>query len=167
MEPLFILAVPHRRPPSAYICSDRADFISRMYEAAARSEGEVYTRTTIASELDVCDYTLADAQAESAAGADPDSLCGLAARLPPETVIYRADWIMGPGLYSTEDPGAFEAAVAYAGHDESAFYVCEGLPEAKTLLKTLRGPNAPRIGQCGPLRAADALARLIRQECAA
>ncbi len=142
--PLYILAVPHRGESSAYICSDRADFIARMHAAALRSDGEVYFRTT------------------------PDELAECLGMIPPElgdlprdTVVYRADWLLGSADYTTKDPGEYEAALAFAAHDLSGFYVAEGAAEARDIVARLYSPNAPHIGQCGPIGAAAALAALV------
>ena len=145
--PLYILAVPHRGEPSAYICSDRAEFISRMHTAALRSDGVMYMRTT-PGEL-----------AESLGEMPPEL-----ADLPRDASVYRADWLLGSGDYTTKDPGEYEAALAYAEHDLSAFYVAEGAVAARAVIIHLRLLQAPRIGQCGPVRAAAALAAIISSQ---
>ena len=157
--PIILVEVPHRGDPTAYICRDSADLArAAEYECG---DGEWYERTTVAELMDIDpDF---DPVVYSLACQDYPAAGNLRS-LPGRSVLYRADYYTGDaGHYCLETIEQDNAAIACIGHDLSSLRVVDqdGLMEE---LAYLEGPNAPRIGQCGPWVAAQALRRQAIKE---
>lgn len=153
-----VLEVPHRGEPRAYAGVGRDSYLNGTYRAAERSGRAVFDRTT-AREL--ADNFGVDADAAPAEFAEADAawVADLGAKHGWDTPLYRADWLLEEGAYQPEPVDEVDAAIAYNGHDLSGYYVVTSHDECLALLAHLEGDNAPRIGQCGPVRAASALRR--------
>lgn len=156
------LSVPHRGDPTAHAwLNGRQQFISAMYEAAMRSDGEVFEKIT-AAEMATQWGLGKDAPREEFEDADATFILDLATKHGWDTPLYRADYYNGGDTaYSSEEIDQFEAAKAYAGYDESGHWVVETKADARDLIDHLRSEHAPRVGQCGPVAAANALEREI------
>jgi len=146
-DPIIILSVPHRGDPRTWIAYGVDDYIVRASRAYISST--VYEQTTVAKLLECFGE---DDLPEIAGGIQIASLA-------PDTVLYRADYLCGAGEYQVEAIDELEAIDAAEAHDVSGWYRVNNPAEYHDLIERLTGPQAPRIGQCGPLRAAWALRR--------
>ena len=152
MTAFIALRVPHLGDPEATIYYSRADYIERMYRASAACDRPMYSEMT-ASELRGC-------------FAEDDRLPKWLRDAPDDQRFYRAGWI--DDEYEREPIDEFEAAKAFDFHDLSYGDIIE-LSDARDTIALLRGPDAPRIGKCGPRAAAavleQALARTEANAC--
>lgn len=161
---VLLLEVPHRGEPRAWTVADLEDYCARTYAAAQRADRSVWERKTPREMLDDGGYPSFDAPADPEAD-DPIwmEIRALAAEHSADTPLYRAGWITRDEWQAGEITEV-EACDAYNGHDLSAFYRLESAEECRELLARLEGPNAPRIGLCGPVAAARALRREAEKE---
>ena len=155
--PLILVDVPHRGEPVAWTCYDPAD----LYRAADRSlpgrcrdwysvSNAIWLLASMDGMWDGDDCPLL---VEIGSG-HVASLQSLA----PDTLVYRADYLLGDGVYTLEMPDQEEAALACLRSDLSSLYVVEqGMVVDEIAILT--GPDAPRIGQCGPVLVAIAIAK--------
>jgi len=154
--PLILVDVPHRGEPTAWICPDQHD----LYLAADH----------YCERRDQCWYLSqpADVWTTSMDGMWDGDDCPVLVEigsghvaslqsLAPDTLVYRADYLLGDGVYTLEMPDREEAALACMRSDLSSLYVVEE-HMVKDEIAILTGPNAPRIGQCGPVAVAVAIA---------
>ncbi len=81
-----------------------------------------------------------------------------------DATLTQAGWLLGEGNYSAEPVDELKAAIAFWQDDLSGFWLVQSRAEAIDLLARLTGPQAPRVGKCGPEAAADVLARAMRDE---
>ena len=156
----YVLKIPHRGEPTAFRCSGRDDFIARHYAADRSLGGSIYQKTTpreLASDFGSNEKTIADD-----IGDDPflQEIADLAQAYGWDTPMYRADYTREEGEYSPEPIDEVDAISAWASHDLSAWYLCRSEAEVLEALATLEGEHAPRVGQCGPIRAAAVLRKI-------
>jgi hypothetical protein len=152
-----VLEVPHRGEPVSYSGFDQSDYLSATHRAAENSDGVVFERTT-ARELAENHYGLtADHSAQAFEGEGATSVYELGVKHGWDRPLYRADWLEDPGKYVTHAVDEVDAAVAYNGHDLSYYSLITTPDECREMLEYLEGDRAPRIGQCGPVRAASVL----------
>ena len=158
MDSEFIaLEVPHQGEPQAYWVPDADRLLHQCLEHNATRDGVVYEEVTAANLV------------EWAGEVTPD-IAALIERHGEHAPLYRADFLNGTleddaaGQYSAEPIDVVDACTAYLGDDLSGFHLVtrdidvKGI-ELQWLLDYLEGPNAPRIGKCGPVAAARALRR--------
>ena len=145
------LEVPHERAPRAYYVPSADSLLRQCLEHNAMRDGVVYEETTAAE--------LADSMGEIT-----PAIAALIERHGMATPLYRADFLNG--THEADDSQAYaaapvdivEACTAYLAHDLSGFRLVTEDTLAD-VLADLEGPNAPRIGKCGPVAAARALRR--------
>ena len=155
---LIVLSVPHRGEPSAYRID--AESFCRSVEDAAGERGQDAFYSTTPRQL-LSDWSGATPESTPDEDADDGWIRDLGAAHGWDTPIYRADAILGEGVYTAEPVDRLAAAEAYEVSDLSALYVLKSETEARDLIARLLSEDAPRIGQCGPQRAAWALERLL------
>lgn len=145
------LEVPHMGEPQAYYVADADSLLRQCLEHNAMRDGEVYEETTAAQ--------LADSMGEIT-----PAIAALIERYGMATPLYRADFLNGTlaADYSEAFGGVpidiVDACTAYLAHDLSGFRLVTEDTLAD-VLADLEGPNAPRIGKCGPVAAARTLRR--------
>ncbi len=148
------LEVPHQGEPQAYWVFDADQLLELCREESAATTGVVYEEVRVA---DLVKW----------AGEVTPAIAALIERHGEQAALYRADWLNS--THEVDDSEAYsgvpvdivEACTAYLAHDLSGFR----LVTAETLeveLADLEGPNAPRIGKCGPVAAARAWRRTAR-----
>ena len=154
--PLIIVDVPHRGDPVAWTCHSPDD----LYRAADRSwPGRCRDWYSVSNAIGL----LANMDGMWEAGDCPVLVeigGGHVANLQSlalDTLVYRADHLLGDGVYTLEMPDREEAALACLRSDLSSLIVV-GKHEVNDEIRILTGPDAPRIGQCGPIAVAIALA---------
>lgn len=155
----YVLEVPHRGNPTAFRCYGREDFISRHHAAADQKliDGCIFQKTTVrdlASDFGSKEETITDDIED-----EPflEEVARLAQAHGWDAALYRADYARVEGEYSPEPIDELDAVSAWASHDLSGWYLCQSEAEVLQTVATLEGEHAPRVGQCGPVRAAMAL----------
>jgi hypothetical protein len=156
------LEVPHMLEPRVYTGSGKEMYLSGTYQAAERRSGVVYECTTARELASGYGLTIND-DAEAFADADATWVAEAGNTHGWDTPLYRADYALGEGEYRTEPVDEIEAAEAYNGHDLSFYRLITSAEECRELLDYLTGKQAPRIGKCGPVRAAAILRREAEQ----
>lgn len=116
---IYVVEIPHQMPPVAWTARDESELIRRVM--AADLSGVVYERTTVRELVD-------------AYGEDDEQVAELARRHDPETVLYRADYLIGEGEYTTEVVSEYDAAVAAIGHDLHNVMIFSSEAEARAAL---------------------------------
>ena len=115
---IYVVEIPHQMPPVAWAAKDEAELIAKVN---ADNAGVVYERMTVRDLID--QY-----------GEDDEQVADLARRYDPETVLYRADYLIGEGEYTTEVVSEYDAAVAAIGHDLHTAMIFTGEAEARAAL---------------------------------
>lgn len=160
------LSVPHMREPAAwtgYGLRGEHGFATGVDAVLAMHGRMIYETGTAA---DLAQASIGDDWRDVIAAINDDDDMGFE-RLIRDTIaahgeavtLYRADYLMGDETYQVEPIDELEAYIAAAGHDDSGFWLVTTPAEAAELYTHLTGPDAPRVGKCGPLRAAAALRR--------
>jgi len=116
---IYVVEIPHQMPPVAWTAKDESDLIAKVN--ADDRAGVVYERTTVRDLID--QY-----------GEDDEQVADLARRHDPETVLYRADYLIGEGEYTTEVVSEYDAAVAAIGHDLHTAMIFTSEAEARAAL---------------------------------
>lgn len=105
---ILTVAIPHTGKPSCWFAYNEDDFIRKVKVASADVTGVIFNvvtpRELLAAQGRVPDSAgLQDQQAEILAMADAHGW---------DTPLYRADYLLAPGLYQTEPVSEFVAHVA-------------------------------------------------------
>src|SRR5690606_2733881 len=118
---IYVIEIPHQMPPVAWTARSESELIRRVREADL--QGIVYERITLRELVDTY-------------GEDDEQVAELARLHDPETVLYRADYLIGEGEYTTEVVSEYDAAVAAIGHDLHSAMIFSSEAEARAALAT-------------------------------
>lgn len=152
------LEVPHQGEPTAWSGFGVEMYLSLTYRRAERCDRVIYERVTV-RELASLSGLMADATLDDFNEVGEAWIFDLALAHGWDTPLYRSDFAGRYGEYSPNPIDEVEAAEAYNAHDLSSYSLVTSADECRDLLARLTGPNAPRIGKCGPVCAAWALRR--------
>ena len=153
-----VLSIPHRGEPTTWWADNEPDFCDTVMESYADSGFVVWEQTTaaeMAANFGVSPaHSMEEFRVEGAV-----RIFDLAQQYGWDTPLYRADKYNNDdgAIYQPDEISLLDACIAAAAHDVSGFYLCRNPDEYHDVYAELTGPNAPRVGQCGPRVAAAAL----------
>ncbi|MDD5034567.1 MAG: hypothetical protein PHE55_07385 [Methylococcaceae bacterium] len=111
---IYVVEFPHQGPAHAWFAFEQQDFSRKTHAAKTRNGWTVYEAESARQLLEKTGTDSGEARSE------PAWLFDLAERQGWDTVLYRADYLLGQGIYQTEPVSEFEACVAAITHDLSA-----------------------------------------------
>jgi hypothetical protein len=162
---ILILEIPHRGDPTTWRATDEADYIARTTAAHDRRmrDGPLWLAQTPREMLTDAGFPSLSAPADP----DDDDPAWAAIRVLAEahgadTRLY-TDSETYPE-WQTTPIDELAACDAWNGSDLSGFYRVRTMHECDATLALLESADAPRVGSCGPLRAAKALRRAAIEE---
>lgn len=138
---IYVVEIPHQMPPVAWAAKDESELIARVN---ADNAGVVYERTTVRELID--QY-----------GEDAEEIAEITRRYSPDTTLYRADYLLTEGEYTTEEISEYDAAVAAIEHDLHTAMIFTSEAEARAALAA--DENWEQLHQ--GLRAREALRDLL------
>lgn len=154
MTAYIFLSVPHMGEPTATFMTE-GEVVSRFTDDLFICDGD--TALDMLREQYGCG-SFAEAADE---GEDVSWLADLAARFGENTPLYAAYRDGRTPEFDTAPLDMLGLALDECGYDLS-WGECIPVAEVQDRLAFLRGPNAPRIGKCGPVAATHALEREFR-----
>lgn len=116
---IYVVEIPHQMPPVAWTAKDESELIAKVN--ADDRAGVVYERTTVRELID--QY-----------GEDAEEISEITRRYSPDTTLYRADYLLGEGEYTTEEVSEYDAAVAAIEHDLHTAMIFASEAEAREAL---------------------------------
>jgi hypothetical protein len=129
---ILTVEIPHSGKPACWFAFDEADFIRKVRLTCKQIDGVVFQMETPRRLL-------------GARGAEPDSpgvqeqhadLAQLAAANGWDTNVYRADYLLAPGHYQSEEVSEFRAHVALLAHSLKG---CRVYPDEEQAMHSLYG----------------------------
>jgi len=120
---IYVVEFPHEGHPRAWFAFDKED-LARKVNSAHAGDWIIFSVATPRQRLEVARHT-PDA---SAAPAEQPEIFALAEQHGWDTPVYRADYLLGTGVYQTAPISEFEACVAAAGSGlrECRVYLSDG-----------------------------------------
>lgn len=124
---IYVVEFPHQARPSAWFAFEEQDF-ARKVQARHAGGRVIFAAATPRQQLEATGHApdSPDARAEYA------GLFELAEGHGWDTVLYRADYLLGDGVYQAEPISEFDACVAAIAHDLRAcrVYLSDGAATA-------------------------------------
>jgi len=112
---IYVVEFPHQIHACAWFAFDEQDFV-RKVRAKCTGDWTIFTAATPRQQLEAAGHTpeSPDARTEHA------GIFDLAEAHGWDTVLYRADYLFGEGVYQIEPISEFDACVAAIAHDLQA-----------------------------------------------
>ncbi|MFA5985567.1 MAG: hypothetical protein WC782_16230 [Methylococcaceae bacterium] len=104
---LYVVEVPHEGRAKSWFAFDKEDFMRKVYATQADSNEVIFASTTAREQLE----RLAAATDSPALAAEQALLQSLAEQHGLDTVLYRADPLLGNAVYQTEAIDEFDACI--------------------------------------------------------
>jgi hypothetical protein len=105
---IYIVEFPEQSKAHAWFAFDRQDFLRKIYVSDVRKEWEIFDVVTARELLELVGKTAdaADAREEFPA------ICSLGKQHGWDTPLYRADYLLGEGVFDVEAVSEIDACVA-------------------------------------------------------
>jgi len=105
---IYVVEFPEQGRANAWFAFERQDFVRKVYVSDARKEWEIFDVVTARELLDLLDTT---PEASDVRDKFP-AICGLADQYGWDTPLYRADYLLGAGVFQAEAVTETDACVA-------------------------------------------------------
>ncbi|MDV3242710.1 MAG: hypothetical protein LOY00_13230 [Methylocaldum sp.] len=113
---IYIVEIPHEGRASAWFAFDRDDFVRKVRAAKESGDTTVFAALSPRQRLEAASLAPASPGARAAQPAVFDD----ADRHGWDTVLYRADFLLSPGLWQAEPVSELEACAAAVAHERKA-----------------------------------------------
>jgi len=110
---LYVVEIPHEGRPKSWFAFDQADLMRKVYAAKTESNQTVYGTTTAGEQLE----KLGAATGNPDADAERSQLLKLIEQHGGDTVLYRADYLLGSNVYQAEAVSELDACVTALATD--------------------------------------------------
>lgn len=104
---LYVVEVPNEGKPKSWFAFDEADLMRKVHAAKTEPYPVVYAQTSARQQLE----KLAAASGPESE-AERSQLQSLSEQVGLDTVLYRADYLLGPAIYQAEAVDELEACVS-------------------------------------------------------
>lgn len=115
---ILALEIPHEGRPRCWFAFDETDFVGKVRAARANIGGVIFSECTPRQLPATCEVDSSD----------------LAARFGWDTLLYRADYLVAPAHYQTEEISEFIASAAALAHGLKA---CRVYPDEELAMEAL------------------------------
>jgi len=109
---IYVIEFPEQGRAHAWFAFEKQDFIRKIYAADERKEWEIFDVVTARELLDMSDMTPDTMGVRN----EFPAICNLADRYGWDTPLYRADDLLGNGVFQTEAVSEIDACVAALGN---------------------------------------------------
>jgi hypothetical protein len=113
---IYVVEFPHESRPKAWFAFDQDDFIRKVRAARIQDASTIFEAGSPRSWLGSVGLTPETASANDTHG----WIFELAINHGWDTSLYRADHLLGPGVYQTQPVSEFDACIAALGSDLQA-----------------------------------------------
>jgi hypothetical protein len=110
---LYVVEIPHEGRPKSWFAFDQDDLMRKIHAAKSEPHSMVYGTTTPRQQLD----KLESANDSPEVNAERGLLLNLAEQHGWDTVLYRADYLLGSDVYQAEAVSEFDACVTALATD--------------------------------------------------
>lgn len=109
---IYVVEFPEQGRANAWFAFDRQDFARKVYVSDARADCEIFDVITARELLELMDTlpTARDVREKFPA------ICSLADQYDWDTPLYRADYLLGPGIFQPETVSETDACAAALQH---------------------------------------------------
>lgn len=105
---IHVVEFPEQGRAKAWFAFELQDFVRKVYAGDPRKEWEIFDVVTPRELLE----TLGSTPDAGGVREKFPAICGLADQYGWDTPLYRADYLLGPGMFQTEAVNEIEACVA-------------------------------------------------------
>lgn len=105
---IYVVEFPEQGRANAWFAFERQDFVRKVYVSDARKEWEIFDVVTARELIELLDTT---PEASDARDKFP-AICSLADQHGWDTPLYRADYLLGAGVFQAEAVTETDACVA-------------------------------------------------------
>jgi hypothetical protein len=110
---LYVVEIPHEGRPKSWFAFDQDDLMRKVHAAKTESNQMVYCTTTAGEQLE----KLGTATDNPDVDAERNLLLKLIEQQGGDTVLYRADYLLGSDVYQAEAVSEFDACVTALATD--------------------------------------------------
>lgn len=104
---LYVVEIPHEGRPKSWFAFDQDDLMRKVHAAKTEPHPIVYGTATARQQLD----KLGEADDNPEVNAERGLLLNLAEQHGWDTVLYRADYLIGPAVYQAEAVSELDACI--------------------------------------------------------
>lgn len=109
---IYVVEIPNQGRAHAWFAFDQDDFIRKVHASKDQNEWTIFTAMTPRQQLEMTGKTPDSPPAGEDAG-----IFARAEQHGWDTVLYRADYLLDPGVYQAEPVSEFDACIAAVAQD--------------------------------------------------
>lgn len=113
---IYIVEIPDPGKANAWFAFDPQDFSRKVHAAKGQGDGTIFAAASPRQQLE----TAGETPEAPGARATHGWIFDLAEQHGWDTELYRADYLLGEGIYDAEPVSEFEACIAALAHDLQA-----------------------------------------------